>query len=521
MSAAPSASLWGGPSAAPCLVDALLETAAGRPDATALVDGDRAFTYAELYAWAAGVRDLLADRGVAPGDRVAVCAPRGAAAVAAMLGAILRGATYVPLDPEYPVRRLEHMVADCTPRLLLSHGDTPYLGESVPIPGPDVRAEPATRPCDPDLAVYIIYTSGSTGWPKGVTVGHRCLDTMVGWQAGHSPRPDLRTAQFAPLNFDVSFQEVLGTLRGGGTLVIMPERLRREPVELLSWLGEHRVERLFLPYLALQMLGVAARGDLLAGLRLVEVNTAGEQMVCTPEIRALFAALPGCRLVNHYGQSESAMVTSHILGDDPEDWPALPPIGVPLPGCEVLVDPADPDDPAVGELLVAGDPVSAGYLNRPELTERRYVEIPESPAGNTRAFRTGDLVEIKDGRVRFLTRLDDEVKLRGIRVDLLEVDAQLLADPAVAAAASTIVTTRSGAPSLRAALVTRGDPAELDVPATLERLRAALPEVSVPRSLTVVPELPRTPSGKIDRDAVAALILKELTSSDRRAGRSR
>ncbi|WP_406205850.1 AMP-binding protein [Kitasatospora sp. NBC_01560] len=513
-------SLWGGAADPRCLLDALLETAREQPDAIAVVDGDRTVSYAELVGWARDIAALLAGHGVTAEDRVGVTGPRGAEVVAAMLGTAALGAVYVPLDPEYPVRRLAHMLSDSGAAVLLHTGTVPALESTavrVPIPGPEgsrpYRAGDAWRPveCRPDLPFYVIYTSGSTGWPKGVAIPHSCLDNMAEWQAAHSPRPDLRTAQFAPLNFDVSFQEVLGSLRGGGTVVIVPERLRREPVQLLAWLIEHRIERLFLPYVALQMLAVAvgAAADV-TGLRLREVNTAGEQVVCTQQIRAMFERLPGARLVNHYGQSESAMVTSHILPAAVGDWPTLPPIGVPLPGCELLVDPAGQDEPGVGELLVAGLPVSLGYLNRPELNEERFRTVDPTPQGHTRVFRTGDLVRIRDGVVQFLNRLDSDVKIRGIRVNLLEVDVQLLGRPGVDGAACVVVESASGVRSLRAAVTASADGPEPDLPAALAHLRDVLPDVSVPLSLTVLPELPRTPSGKTDRDAVARLITEDI-----------
>ncbi|MFE0190638.1 amino acid adenylation domain-containing protein [Streptomyces sp. NPDC058989] len=514
-------SLWGGPTKPECFLADFARHVEDDPERTAVVDAERQYTYGELAAWAQCVSADLETAGVATADRVAVSLPRGAGAVAALLGVMLRGATYVPLDPEYPAERLQFMIDDCAPRAVIAteHTGVRYDGPMLRIgAAPATTAAPDLRavPCDPELPVYVIYTSGSTGWPKGVALTHRCVDAMVDWQASHSPRPDLRTAQFAPLNFDVSFQEILGTLCGGGTLVIMPEELRREPARLLRWLADHRVERLFVPFVALQMLAVTARAELLDKLYLVEVNTAGEQMVCSEDIRSMFAALPACRLVNHYGQSESAMVTSHVLDADPATWPHLPPIGVPLPGCELLVAPEDPDTPRIGELLVAGHPLSEGYLGRPELTAQRYIDIAPSPAGHTRAFRTGDLVELTADGVRFLSRMDDQIKIRGIRVDLLEVDAQLLSAPEIAAAATAMVPSRSGHTSLRAAVVLRdGGNASVEAD-VLDRLRTVLPEVSVPLSVTELPELPRTPSGKIDREAVVQAISDDL--SRRRRG---
>ncbi|MCP3803351.1 amino acid adenylation domain-containing protein [Allokutzneria sp. A3M-2-11 16] len=507
--------LWGGDAAAPALLASLAATARARAEEIAIVDETRELTYAQLSGWIAQIAETLTAQGIRPRDRVAVTGRRGAEAVAAFLAVLSVGATYVPLDQEYPVKRLRHMLGDSEARLVLFASQEPAFDTGVPtlpIPEPDGRArareidEHVTGLAVDDLPMYVIYTSGSTGWPKGVAIPHRCLANMAEWQRTHSPRRDLRTAQFAPLNFDVFFQEVLGTLCGGGTLVVMPEHLRRDPFALLAWAVDHRIERLFLPNMALQMLAVAASVEASAeALRLVEVNTAGEQLICTPQIRELFDRLPRCRLVNHYGQSESAMVTSHILTGPSRDWPALPPIGVPLPGCEVLVDPVDPADPAVGELLVAGAAVSLGYHGLPELTEAKYPELPPTRHGHRRVFRTGDLVRIADGVVQFLTRIDDEVKIRGVRVNLLEVDAWLVAQPDVLAAVAVVVETAPGTRVLRAA-ATAADGVALDTDVLLKQLGEVLPAVSVPATLTVLPELPRSPSGKIDRTKVAELL---------------
>lgn len=508
-------SLWGGVIDAPCLLDSFQRQVAERHSQPAAVDERGTVTYGELLDQVRHIASMITAAGVAPGDRVAVTGPRGEPVVAALLAVLWAGATYVPLDSSYPVARLAHMLTDSGARLLLHDGPAPPLDPGVArreIPPATVGTRPVVDPARPALApvahdddreTYVIYTSGSTGWPKGVAIPHRCLDVMVEWQRTHSVRPDLRTAQFAPLNFDVSFQEILGTLCGGGTLVVVPERLRQDPFELLDWLRDNAVERLFLPYVALQMLAVAA-GDDVAGLALAEVNTAGEQMVCTPDIRRFFALLPSCRLNNHYGQSESAMVTVHTLEGPSDAWPALPPIGAPLPGCEVLLDPVDPAEPDVGELLVAGAPLSAGYLNQPELTAARYVAIEPSPQGHRRAFRTGDLVRFSDSTVHFLGRRDQEVKIRGYRVNLLEIEAQLLEITGVRNAICVVSDTQ-GAKSVHAAVIPEPG-AQLET----ERIRAALadvlPEPFLPQTITTVPDLPRTPSGKVDRDAVATLL---------------
>lgn len=517
-----ASSLWGGPADPPCLIAALTGAADRNPDAIAVVDGDATLTYGQLLHWVACIASDLDRCGSPPGSRVGIACERGAGAVAALLAAALSGRTYVPLDLEYPRARLEYMIRDSETRVILCDGDDPGLGS-------DLIRIPLTRPGgtagftfaggaddrswisghDPDLAVYLIYTSGSTGWPKGVALPHSCLDNVVEWQAASSVAPDLRTAQFAPLNFDVSFQEIFGTLGAGGTLLVMPEPLRRDSLGLLDWLADNEIERLFLPYVALQMLAVAAgfHGPV-ESLALREINVAGEQLVRTDEIVSFFSRVPGCRLVNHYGQSESAMVTYHVLPESVDDWPTLPPIGVPLPGCELLLD-AEDGSGSAGELLVAGTPLSLGYLGRPELNARRYIEIEETAHGNTRAFRTGDLARFEGGQARMLARVDDDVKLRGIRISLAEVEAQLLAIPDISAAV-VVVTGGNGVPrTLRAGVTLKNPPHVLDEDAVRSKLAQVLPEISVPLSVTVLDSLPKTPSGKADRDAVATAIRKK------------
>lgn len=511
----PLPSLWGGSADPPCLLESLAMTAATRPDDVAVRGEDHVLTYRDLTRWTRSIAAVLVDHGIRPGDRVAITGSRSAAIVAAMLATVYIGATYVPLDAGYPVKRLEHMKTDSGAKMLLFADQEPAFATGVqslripPAPGRPTAGTPGDEvvprhSCQADLPVYVIYTSGSTGLPKGVVLPHRSIDNMAEWQRSHSVRPDLRTAQFTPLNFDVWFQEVLGTLCGGGTLVIMPEPLRRDAIALLDWLADNRIERLFLPYVALNMLTVAAAAaDSLDDLALQEVNLGGEQLVCTPAVRDFFRRLPGCRLNIHYGQSESAMVTAHTLPGPPEHWPTLPPIGRPLPGCEVIVDPIDQSEPAVGELLVTGLPLSTGYLNQPGLNAARYIPLELTRHGHNRAFRTGDLVRVEDDVIHYVSRADNEVKIRGVRVNPLEVDACLLEQPGVAEAVCVPIEITEGSRQLRAAVTVDGEQAAFDVGRAMAALTELLPGPSVPVSITVLPELPRTPSGKADRKAVA------------------
>ncbi|QIS07741.1 AMP-binding protein [Nocardia brasiliensis] len=514
---------WGGPAEYACFVDQILERARTSPHACAVDDADSSLTYGELANWVWGIAAALRRNAVGPGDIVGVAVPRSGAAVASFLAVTLIGATYLPLDPAYPAKRLAYMVSDSGAVVLLQTAAAPRVATDVPrihieeIGSTDTD-EPtellSTRPhCAPDRPVYVIYTSGSTGWPKGVALPHRCVDNMANWQMAHSVRPDVRTAQFAPLNFDVFFQELLGTLCGGGSLVIVPEDIRRDPFALWEWLAENHIERLFLPYVALHMLAVASAGFDVGRSALVEVNTAGEQMVCTPAIKALFERLPACRLSNHYGQSESAMVSAHILSEPVPAWPSLAPIGRPLPGCELLIDAADAADPYTGELLVAGAPLSLGYLGRDELNRAKYIPLAPTAHGHDRAFRTGDLVRYDGEVVHFITRLEDEVKIRGVRVNPLETEAWLLEQPGVLEAACVVEDNGPGRRTLAAAVTADAAADRPDPTAILARLQEVLPDVAVPKLLVVLGELPRTPSGKIDRAEIAAEIRGATTAA--------
>ncbi|TNH28000.1 AMP-binding protein [Micromonospora orduensis] len=505
--------LWGGTADPSCVLDSFERSLDLRPAALAVADSEHQLTYRELAAWIARISELLRDAGVGAGDTVAVTGRRSAAIVAAAWAVVGAGATYLPLDSTFPRRRLAYMLAESGAKVLLHTGPDPELpaprritippwSEVDPLAGADLRF---VR-CAPETPVYVIYTSGSTGNPKGVALPHSCIDNMASWQRHHSVREDLRTAQFAPLNFDIWFQETLSTLGGGGPLIIMPEELRQDPIELLDWLARERIERLFLPCVALHMLATAATAfDSLTNLALREINTAGEQLVCTPAIRDFFDRLPGCVLNNHYGQSESHTVSVHTLTGPSSSWPALAPIGLPLPGCEVLLDIAESGDPNVGELLVAGSPLALGYLNQPTLNAQRYVRIPPTAHGHTRAFRTGDLASVENGMLHFLGRTDDEVKIRGYRVNPLEVEACLGRQPGVVEAICVPVSLGAGSRQLRAAVTVTGD-AEFDAPAALTALREELPWYSVPPSISVLPSLPRTSSGKADRAAIARLL---------------
>ncbi|MFC8918375.1 amino acid adenylation domain-containing protein [Streptomyces sp. NPDC057116] len=500
------------------------------PGAPAVVHAGRTLTYAELSGAADALARWLVSQGLAR-KRIGIRMGRSADALVALLGTLRAGAACVPLDPALPDGRTGYMVRDSGAAAVLTTRATAAPPETgVPVlflddvpraqPSPEVRL-PRTSP--EDLA-YVVYTSGSTGRPKGVAMPHRSLAALLDWQCRRSDAgAGSRTLQFAPLGFDVAFQEVFATWAGGGTLVLPDDGTRGDPHRLLDLIGRHEVDRLFLPYVALQQLAdyAVATGRSAASLR--EVITAGEQLYVTPAIRRFFArACPGARLENQYGPSETHVVTAHPLTGAPSAWPDRPPIGRPVPGSRVYVlDGRLRPCPVgvAGEICVAGDAVAAGYLSEEGAGTRRFVPDPfgdprraggpghrdaqDRPGGLL--YRTGDLGRfLPDGTIEFLGRADDQVKIRGYRVEPGEVEAALKAVPGVTDAVVHV----DGTDAAEKRLVAYFTAAVQDGPGP-DHVRAALlerlPRHLVPAALVRVPGLPLTASGKTDRAAVHRL----------------
>jgi amino acid adenylation domain-containing protein len=409
------------------------------PDALAAVHGDDRLTYAGLDEAAGRFAAALRARGIGPGERVGLSVDPGFDRCIALLGTLRAGAAYVPLDPAYPRARLELMAGDADLALVIASAgvENVFAGLGTSVVTPDSLAAFAGEPlvdslASPDGPAYLIYTSGSTGTPKGVVMPHRALANLIDWQVSEPGFGEpLRTLQFTPLSFDVHFQEIFSTWAVGGELVLVDEPVRRDPTRLLAVLERDEVERIFLPFVALQQLAEVAvtHGPLPGSLR--EVVTAGEQLQVNDVIRAFFERLPGCRLHNHYGPSETHVVTAHTLQGPPATWPLLPPIGRAIANTVIHLRTdegraAPHGEP--GELCAGGDCVADGYWRRPELTAERFVEAPDGG----RMYRTGDLARrAPSGDLLFLGRLDDQLKIRGHRVEPGEVEAEILKHSAV------------------------------------------------------------------------------------------
>jgi amino acid adenylation domain-containing protein len=395
-------------------------------------------------------------------------------------------------------------------------------------PLPEISAEagenlPATRLGESaQRLVYVIFTSGSTGRPKGTAMAHRSMVNLVEWHRRSFPAgAGQRVLQFAALSFDVAFQETFTTLCTGGTLVLLPEWVRRDPRALLELLSRRSIQRLFVPPLLLQSLAEQARASDAVPGSLTDVITAGEQLRISPDIVAFFERLPGCRLHNHYGPTETHVVTALTLTGAAGGWPALPSIGRPVSNTQIHVLDAggQPAPLAVaGEIYIGGVAVARGYLGQPQLTAQRFVGDPFSCEPGARLYRTGDLGRwCADGTLEYLGRNDTQVKIRGYRIELGEIETQLARHERVREAVVVVqqqapglqrlvgyVTARAGGTSLPHAS-SRDDIRSEPLAAQLhEYLQGLLPEYMVPSAFVVLPSLPLTPNGKLDRRALPA-----------------
>jgi amino acid adenylation domain-containing protein/non-ribosomal peptide synthase protein (TIGR01720 family) len=479
--------------------------AAERPDAVAVVAGDTCLTYAGLAGRASRLAGFLRQRGAGPESVVGLCLDRGADMVVAILATWLAGAAYLPLDPAYPAARLAFMVADSGAGLVLTAGsgpaDLPAGVAAVRLDDPAVQAritaaEQPPAPPAPGQLAYVIYTSGSTGTPKGVQIAHGSVVNLVtglgpvlGVGAGE------RVLQFASFSFDAAVLDVTVTLASGAALVIADGADRAEPARLAALIGAAGVQAASVTPSLLAVLDPES----VPGMRTV---LSGAEFLTAP-----LAAAWGRRrrLVNTYGPTE-ATVMSVTVPVDPAAAGA-PPIGAPVANTQVYVldqclNPVPPGVP--GELFIGGAQLARGYHARPALTAERFVADPFAADGG-RLYRTGDRARWRaDGVLEFAGRTDEQVKVRGFRVEPGEVEAALAAHPGVRTAAVAAVGQDTDA--RLAAWVVPADPAAglPDAHELRAFLGARLPEFMIPAVFTELAFLPLNPNGKLDRAALPA-----------------
>lgn len=513
------------------VVHGLLEAQARKsPDAIAVEHDGRRLTYQQLNARANQLARFLVNQGIRPGRIVGVCVDRGFEMLISILGILKAGGAYLPLDPSYPCARLRQMLDDAAPHLLITEtelvGVLPsgqvkviaidqklaqigsFICDDLETEGPSV---------DDESLVYVIYTSGSTGKPKGIAMPHRAMTNLIDWHRKAFGTGDgCRVLQFAALSFDVAFQEIFTTLCTGGTLVLLDEWIRRDVSALLEFLNRESIHRIFLPPAMLHSLAeyCQATGGLPEALQ--DAITAGEQLRVTPVTRALFRRLPSCRLHNHYGPSETHVVTSFTLSGGEGEWPDLPPIGHPIPNTQVYVLDGDGRPVPVGmpgEIYIGGAAVARGYLNQPELTQERFVVDPYHSDPPTRLYKTGDIARWRsNGVLEFLGRNDDQIKIRGYRIETAEIEAQLGRHEQVK---EVVVMAREDLPGEKrvVAYVTARERQSPSGAHLRAYLTSALPDYMIPSAFIVMDRLPLTATGKVDRRALPPPDADLLSSS--------
>ena len=531
------------------LIHELFEAQAERtPNAVALLHGQRKLTYAELNRSANRLAHHLVGCGIGADQVVGICVERSPEMVIGLLAILKAGGAYLPLDPNYPAERLQQMLEDAAPGVVLTHseltGMLPQTAAQIMVldkllPRLEGQAEANLPASDLDLQpqhlVYVIYTSGSTGRPKGTGMSHGSMVNLMQWhRSALGEAEGRRVLQFAALSFDVAFQETFSTLCTGGTLVLLDEWVRRDARALLELLRSAAVERVFLPPLMLQSLAESFQTTQVLPDRLQDVITAGEALRISPQIRHLFEGLPGCRLHNHYGPTETHVVTALTLSGLVDTWPTLPSIGRPIANTQIYILDAQGEPVPVGvegEIYIGGAGVARGYLNRPDLTQQRFVRDPFSegatytshgegreaearsdgeragraqPDVQARMYRTGDLGRwSEEGTIEYLGRNDHQVKIRGYRIELGEIEAQLLSCEGVKEA---VVVAREDAPGQKQLVgyLTWREGPQLSAEGLRTQLKERLPEYMVPSAFVTLPVLPLTPNGKLDRRSLPA-----------------
>ena len=513
------------------LVELIERACAARPDGVALASGDERVTYRDLGERVRALADRLCAHGVAPGAVVGVLLPRSIDQVVAFVAAMRAGAAYLPLDPEHPEARTRQLIAAAQPAVVLTPPELRSRAEAPgvtalawPSDGPGGASEPAaagtpvadapaasSAPAAPpprDAAsapgprdpAYVIYTSGSTGEPKGVVIEQRAIVNRLAWmRETFAFGPEDRILYKTPATFDVSVWELFLPLITGATLVVAPPGAQRDPGWLAALIREHAITAVhFVP----SMLGPFLEHPASRGLEVARVICSGEAL--TAALRGRFHERVRGELHNLYGPTEAAVDVTH--------WPAPAhdrsdpvPIGRPVWNTRmyVLDERLSPLPPGVpGELYIGGRQLARGYLGRPDLTARSFLPDPHVPGA--RMYRTGDLAAWReDGALEFGGRMDHQVKVRGQRVELGEVEGALLSQPNVENAVAALRGDGPAGPAL-VGYVVPSSGATIEAEETRAGVARRLPDVMVPGVIVPLDALPLTSSGKVDRAALPA-----------------
>ena len=503
--------------------EAFEQAAQTHADSIALIEGDRNVSYGQLDNAANALANELIARGVRPQSRVAICLDRSEALLRCVMAVLKCGAAFVPLDHKVPFKPLKKMLEDVDPMVILSsqqhHAGLEQLGPPVLVID-DFAAEPSARPagipvCADDPA-YVIFTSGSTGRPKGVVANHAGTLNRLRWMWGKYPFEEGEIAcQKTSLAFVDCMWEMLGPLLAGVPLVVLPDELMLSPTHLVEALAQRKVTRLVLvPSLLESILDQCPDiGQKVPKLKMWV--SSGEAL--SPELAARFlAAHPTARLLNLYGSSEVAADATSIEVTRDVLAKGVVPIGQPIANMQIHILDREMNQVPIGvpgEIYVSGPGVAAGYLNNSELTDERFVQLIDLEGSEQRAFKSGDVGRWLDGgQIEWLGRKDRQVKIRGRRIELGEIEHALLSVEGITRAAVIVAQSDLGSRLAGYFVAVR----KIDQSEIKSELRKRLVDHMVPTSLMQLDSLPLTLSGKLDRQALPEVSVREHITTEPR-----
>jgi amino acid adenylation domain-containing protein len=513
----------------PLLIQELLEKQAARSkDKTALVYNEDHISYEVLnnqtnrYA-----HYIKQDQGIIPNRVIGISMDRSIRMIYVLLGIIKSGGAYLAVDPAYPRERVLHVLADSQAGLLITDMIRPgffedYPGQIIEIDRQEeeiIGKSPGNPPPvnQAEDVLYVNYTSGSTGMPNGAMLSHGLLANLIHWQREKSSVDcTLRCLQFTTINFCVSFQEILGTLTSGGQLYLIGEVERQDIDYLMDFLSRNQIENLFLPFSYLNFLFTeTSRWHESFKHNLKHIITAGEQLKVTPGLKVFLEQSPWIKLHNHYGSTEMHVVTSYTLDASTAAQTPIPPAGKPISNTRIYIldEYFNPVPVGVwGEIFAAGTQEFTGYINNSSLTGKKLISHSQLPPGEQkiRLYRTGDLGRwLANGNIEYKGRKDLMVKIRGFRVELGEIETQLLGQEKVKEA-TVIVRDESGKDKyLCAYIVGTQEAGAIDSLELREYLAGRLPDYMLPSYFVQLDRIPLTPNGKVDKEALPAPEIQE------------
>ena len=483
------------------------EQAEKTPESIALVFEDKQLTYRQLNERSNQLARVLRNNGVIPDTIVGIMAERSLDMIVGILGVLKAGGAYLPIDPAYPQDRIRYMLEDSGINILITQQIFSYKAGNVAkvyyLEDEQIYSTDGSsleHVSAPGSLLYTIYTSGSTGNPKGVMLEHGNMVNLINYEyKGTNINFADRVLQFTTISFDVCYQEIFSVLLAGGKLFIVNSELKNDIIRLLRYIEAEDIHVVFFPTSLLKF--ITGHDEYLGIFPacVKHIITAGEQLVIKYEFKEWLKTNKVC-LHNHYGPSETHVVTALTL--EPErNVPEVIPIGKPIYNTKIyIMDGRCRLQPMniTGEIYIAGDSVGRGYLNRPELTEEKFMDNPFIPG--ERMYRTGDLARwLPDGNIEFLGRTDHQVKIRGFRIELGEIEAKLLKHKDIKEALVVAKEGANGDKYLCAYIVQEKDVA---VPGIREHLSGELPDYMIPSYFIELERMPLTPNGKVDRKAL-------------------